>query len=643
METQTFYSDNDSETMADALKAVGLAEVFRAWLGALGRDQAPIIVENHESHYTITLPPQSPIGPDEISRIERPFPVGRGKLLMSAKQIEKMGQGERMVTVPAFDYDQKRAESSEYFARLKKLVPADRKRFTQHPEEFEEIRQFTPDADLDLYTYVNHFRSATNYNDLLLQWAGKDLAAFRRNLELILAIFSQRPNAIAVASEQWGALVKSGGTDSKGEVTRLQNINPASGKGINAPKANNFAPGNIDGFWLTEALKFYGLFTIAAPRMVKSSDPKSKDRKTYALHPTHVELRMLRDVMSDFRRQFYPTTAVKLDILAALDFTSSLIAYQRDAIADGQGDSFLAMFGQAPTITEIAQGFDITSYKDMGSAYATMNLATINLPDWLAPVTSVPQADTLLDLLKEHRLVVRSAQSTKGDEGSEEIELLRRYRDFLSGHDVTRFFAFAAHYGDYFLGKRHRNQWAAQFTTSGMETLVTQEKKPLYAEILKTEGFIAIARAIRQATVLAQYHSARESQGGKFPFEVRYALGQELLRAAAYPEEFLKALNRFIQAFNAENARIDERVAKGSLPNLPRNRRASIKTEHVDDIVRLIDVYQDAELICTMLVAYGYARDPRTPGAPSNEPEPGADAIGAGGEGGASEGGQDGD
>src|SRR5579862_5210132 len=204
MGTQEFFSDNDTETMADALKAIGLAEVFRAWFGAIGRPQAPITIVDRESHYTITLP--SPLGVEDIERVSSPFIAGRGKLLMSAKQIEKAQQSGHSSTLPAYAYDEERARSTEYFSRLKKLLPADRKRFNQHPdaEEFEGIRGLIPNADLDLYTYINHFRTATNYNDLLLQWAGNgDLNVFRRNLGLILTIFSQRPNALATAEARW--------------------------------------------------------------------------------------------------------------------------------------------------------------------------------------------------------------------------------------------------------------------------------------------------------------------------------------------------------------------------------------------------------------------------------------------------------
>ena len=129
-----------------------------------------------------------------------------------------------------------------------------------------------------------------------------------------------------------------------------------------------------------------------------------------------------------------------------------------------------------------------------------------------------------------------------------------------------------------------------------------------FSPILENEGFREIAAAIRRATVTAQYQAARESG---YPFEVRYGLGQELLRAAAYPEDFIAALSAFLQSYNAENARIAERVAKGSLSPQGRNRRAAVQTGHIKEIVKLIDDYKSSDLICKMLVAYGYARDPR--------------------------------
>ncbi|HEU5199972.1 MAG TPA: hypothetical protein VFU32_10055 [Ktedonobacterales bacterium] len=600
---QRFYSDNDTDTPADALKAVGLAEVLRAWLIKLARPDTSVTIKDRGGYYEISLP--SAIEMTDIAAITEPFAVGRGKkLVKKPKDKEKAASAAK--PLDGFPYDEQQELKATYFAQLKKLSPADRKRYRANPqaEEFAFIGS-PPDPDLGLYVCLNHFKVADAYNSLCLQWETQDALTFQANLALVLETFAQHPNATDAAAARWNALVKEGRLSGKGDVTLLQVVNAASGKGGNTPKANGLGIGNLNGFWLTEFLKFVGFFTIAAPLMITNS----KDRKTYILHPVNVEVSALWEVMKAFRDTFYRSTAVKLDILAALQFTQRLVQRIEAAINAGrQDDPILALFGGQPTITDIGRGFDIAFYKDMGSAYATMNLASINLPNWLGPITSAQAASAIYRLLDEHRKVIDSIKSAKGEEGSEELELLRRYRDFLSGHDSHLFFEFAALYGDYYLAKRQRKQWASQFTTEGMEQLMAQAKeRRTFSPILENVGFREIATAIRRATVIAQYQAARESG---YPFEVRYGLGQELLRAAAYPEDFIAALSTFLQSYNAENARIAERVAKGSLSPQARNRRAAVQTEHIKEVVKLVDAY-GSDVICKMLVAYGYARDPR--------------------------------
>ena len=126
-------------------------------------------------------------------------------------------------------------------------------------------------------------------------------------------------------------------------------------------------------------------------------------------------------------------------------------------------------------------------------------------------------------------------------------------------------------------------------------------------QIITDPGFRAIAKAIRRATVTAQYYATQQNG---YPYEVRYGLGHELLRSAAYPQEFLGALSVFVQAYTSENARIEERIAKKSLPDMPNFHRPPIRDTDLDHIVALVDAF-GSELISKMLVAYGYARDAR--------------------------------
>ena len=53
---QRFYSDNDTDTPADALKAVGLAEVLRAWLIKLERPDTNVTIKDRGGYYEILLP-----------------------------------------------------------------------------------------------------------------------------------------------------------------------------------------------------------------------------------------------------------------------------------------------------------------------------------------------------------------------------------------------------------------------------------------------------------------------------------------------------------------------------------------------------------------------------------------------------------
>ena len=132
------------------------------------------------------------------------------------------------------------------------------------------------------------------------------------------------------------------------------------------------------------------------------------------------------------------------------------------------------------------------------------------------------------------------------------------------------------------------------------------------AEITSNDGFKRIAYAIRQSTVIAQYRRAQENDR---TYEVRYGLGQELMREARYRDKFMAALCQFLQQYNAETAREEEKAANrrgGKLmPEDRRKLRASVAYTDIDEIAALMDQFGSSELIASMLVAYGYAREPR--------------------------------
>lgn len=123
--------------------------------------------------------------------------------------------------------------------------------------------------------------------------------------------------------------------------------------------------------------------------------------------------------------------------------------------------------------------------------------------------------------------------------------------------------------------------------------------EPQLIEILENEGFRNIAYAIRHSTIIPQYLK----QKGSTLYDVRYGLGMELKRKAAYSQEFLTTLASFVHEYNQENV---QKVESKKQPQ----RRKNVCTSDLEDIIKLVDKF-GSELICNLLVAYGYARDPR--------------------------------
>src|SRR5581483_1941005 len=253
---------------------------------------------------------------------------------------------------------------------------------------------------------------------------------------------------------------------------------------------------------------------------------------------------------------------IKMDVVAALRFAQVFIFLREQALRGEQADEedFLA----EPQLSSIARGFEVASYKDMGSAYATMNVATLDLPWWIPRLEAPEIAEKAGGLLREHLAIIQGMRTSKGEEGSEEHELLRHYRVFLSGRDLRAFWAFTTSYSGYLISRREREKDPRRqlraLTIDGLEILLEMSGEKQLTTITSNPGFRHIADAIRQATVTAQYRKAQLRNSGLTLYDVRYGLGQELVREAHYKEKFIAALAEFVHQYNAETARAEEKV-----------------------------------------------------------------------------------
>ena len=583
MYQSTYYVDKTTDTFADVLLAYGVASLLERLLQA-NVGQTTVRVRDAGSVYAVVLEDPIEEGFEKMEWFcDLPFIHTRSK---------KPPDGWPGQVV---DYDAERERRAEYFEARRQLPPEAR-RPGATVEEFPElaaVNALAPRPDWDILAQINQMGAISAYSKVLTAWY-ECRACFPDLLRLLLALFATTPNDVDGAVKAWKRLGKQHGIKTT-TVTPVQVLNPGMGKGINRPKADGaHRLGNPDSFWPLEFLKFWGMRRAGVPRIVQTPQPTTgrgpRDRKTYVLRPVNITLDTHDKVYHAFNRAMWASTAVKMDVLAALRYTGVFLdQWLAGQLAD-------VRWGEEPGDCVI--GMATAFYKDLGQAVAVLNLSEIALPRWMR-VETPEQGRAYRALLEEHRRVADSLQERNADE----YRLLQLYRDFLSGHDLSCFFAFAAGYVGLVMSRMERGQWVPRFTTTNLEVLI-MEHEPKLKPILKSPGFQNIAAAIRRSTVIPQFFKAR---GDKGPYDVRYGLGADLLRQAAYPDRFVQALSEFLHDYNRETMQIFERY-KGNPPV----RRPQVTTEDIQQVVELIDEY-GSQTVANLLVAFGYAREPREP------------------------------
>lgn len=606
-----YFINKTSGTSGDTLLAIGFAAVLGQLSLVQYETQDGIILKDSGPSYTVVSP--LPIDIEKLSD-ERLNRLLVALPLDSSKQREKQAKKGEQEPINGFKYDEEMEKSRAYREQLKKLGPA-----LQTPEarlkkapELDELSP--PDTKLGHYQAISAMKIAGSFNEIALRWDRLTPEQKRLHISLLLELFSNPLNDLPLAIGRWQKLAKEYNLKGNAMASALQIINPTTGKGANRAKASELTIGNQDSFWLLELLKFRGFMEGAAPLIIQDSD----DRKTYIIQPKIIQLTLLQKMMKQFRAVFWPTTAVKLDILASLRFAQVLVEHYKELHKEDP----LWQSWMPEKLVSLASSFDVTFYKFLGSAHATMNISTIGLPMWLR-VDSLEHVEAAEVLLDEHIQLIRQLRNSQDKEGAEEYELLRFYRDFLSGNDLNPFWEFTTAYSSYLMSAREHEKDTKRrikpLSYKGLRTLImnNKENNPEAVAILEDPGFQHIADAIRRATVFAQY---RRNQFDDRTYEVRYGLGQQLMRKAHYSKEFTIALAEFLSQYNAETAMEDEKAAKKLMhktgaerprPLTKQDRRAHnlrYMTEE-DDFKRVVDLINQygSELVGSMLVACGYS------------------------------------
>jgi hypothetical protein len=598
----TYHVDKSSGTSADTLLAVGFARMLQTILNQLGRgsEADKIWVCDEGSRYAIELP--NAIGDDDLAKLNI---LSFVQHLDTASQSTKLGAHYGA----GFPYDEQREIRNTYREKRKELPASARSpdAILRSDPALEALRPYEPSTLLPVYLVISQMKTAPSFNEPVIRWRELSPALLHKHVRLLLDLFSACPNPLADTIATWKLLAKEHGLGDA-EMTMLQVINPTAGKGATRVKADALTIGNLSAFWPLELLKFAGFFALAHPQVIANA----KDRKTYIVRPKRIQVSLLDQLMRTFRSALWSNSPAKIDVLAVLQFTRALVMHDRNALQQEGG--FIAPWDALPPPAERVHGFDVAFYKDMSSAYAVMNVATLNLPNWLPRIERLEQANRILALLEEHAAVIGSIRARDGEERTEEYELLRRYRDFLSAHDIDVFPDFAALFASYISRKLERGEYIRRFSADSLKELFAMAARQDFVRVIDNPGFQNIADAIRRSTVTLQFIKG----SGKRPqFDIRYGLAQELVRSANDADGFIAALSEFTSRYNGETAQTYE-TSKGTIT------RKRITEDDLAAIVRLLADGFAAKTLARMLVAFGSAKTSADPDAntPSQEELP---------------------
>lgn len=585
MYTDTYYVPKRSGTYADVFLAYGLATVLDRLAGqARGESDKPRIwITDAGPHYEIHLsePAQEAWIPDGLFfRSPAPFLTNR-----------KTKADEIPTDTPIRDVDRTWEQVRTYGEQLRAAL-ADEDRTAGDLRQ--QLQDLEPPHDWMVVAFLGDWRMQAMdiYNRIVAQWAQRrSLTA--EHLRTILRLFADPETDLEPVLKTWEKKAKG---SVKTRETASQLLNPYQGKGLNEPKANTVQPDNIkDRPWLEEFLKAVGLWNCLAPRQVKDT----QDWKAYVMAPLRMDLLTNQEVMRRFHRYLrnerrQDVTTLKADITSLMLFLKAWLDYV-EVVEGGDLDFDASLW--APE--QVVAGFHVAQFKRLSqNAYTVVNLSFLNLPRWTGTPQTRKDILGLKEVIDEHLAVIREIDETHSDG----YNLLGAYRDFVAGNNWDAFFEFTVGYSHEIIRRLNKGaRWVPLFTTSGLRRLIMVSQKPLLP-IIQNPGFQNVAYAIRYSTIVPQ---TRKARGDESLYEIRYGLGAELKRKATVREEFIAALMDFVQKYNQENVQTLEKRGQ--------QMRRDIRTPDVEEVVRLVDEY-GSELVANLLVAYGYAREPREEG-----------------------------
>ncbi|PVD52173.1 hypothetical protein DC498_10615 [Terrimonas sp.] len=574
-----FYINKQSGTYSETLEAYGLGNLLYE-----------ILHRNNVSGIKITI---EDLGYQHLIKTNKPITeayIDNLPFFQIFKFIKKeVNQSMPTGIAEYFDYPANKAIQDDYkakFAQIEKLKSEGEKKAAKKALNEEKLSEFgkSMDPEFDVYreaqgniNYPNFLSLFSNYFDNKLN--------FKELIRLIIVNYSDSNFLF----EKIKKLIPDSSSTFSDFIKPVQLYNPNQGKGNNKIKANgfDFSKATIQSNWISESMKISGALSYMVCQYVKVGS--SYDMKIYVPEFNQVSLKGARDVLTDFKKYLKSTSPIKLDILNILDFTAKFIKYSEEY--NGK-------------VNKTLKGFHSVYQKDLGQNKAVANIAFINTPDFVE-YNNQEEALEWIEILEQQRNLISNIK-----ELGDSMQGLQAYRNFLGsiGNMALDYFShFSYWYGNYLMqqltkGNKFVRTFKIEHLNKFYQNMSTQELN--LTEIIKNDGFEAVAKAIRKSTVSLQYTPKDQRK-----FEIRYGLAQQLQNKAKSKEDLATFIGEFIGTYNAETARNAEK--NGGKPS-----RANVKDEELIQFYSLLDK-NPPRLIGALLSSYGFALNKKE--APESE------------------------
>lgn len=563
----TFRIEKGTGTHADVFAAVGLAALLADQFG-----DNHVVIAEQDQFFVVEL--DSPWSEETLPL----FGVAPGYPYIQGKSHDKVPAG----VVDCIDLESERNKWKQYQEARSAMYSTKGSDFAKDPELRALLQQTAPREDWRLgqvvYLLTNH-ASPNRLHELLLSQPDESRREVSTALRAILGGKSARI--------PW-----------KADSVQLFNPTAAKGYARLKPDSTNRNDSTKDQWTdpFVEWLRYRGYFRVACPYFLGS---KGEHIRVYTPVPANVSLAVLKSAVMELRRLSLRVGAPKLDALAVIRTAEYLVQHSDEGQAASKAE-----VGRIPGFSlgdrspaDVISAVAITHYQSLGNARAVAQISTLAIPGWF-PIATPEDASAWLGILDEHRRVVRGLN----DKHSDEIGLLVSYRRFLEKRGPAALDAlldFMSAYGPFIVRAWDAKRRVRAFRTTNFRRLV-ENMSPAFASIVADSGFEAVARAVRRATVQAQF---LKSNGVRDIREIRYDLLPELRRARSVPHSklFVEVVADFVAKYNAENAR--RRELKKPAP-------ANVHTDEFARFLSLVDGH-GAEVVGALLCAYGTCVEPR--------------------------------